>query len=299
MNNTYRSRSRSPVRPRINNTYRGRSDSRSPDSRSPDSRSPDSRSRDRSLSRSYSPTRDGSLSRSMSRSRSYSRSRSPRAESPDNQRSRIKRDRYMKNKFGLYKHQKEYLFPIGIHADIDQSIIEKMDFAAIINLLKIDKSAKLRMLIIKNIASIIENENSHSQNYETNRLTRLIDSLYNLLELRELDILKTFEKPDEIMEEFNRRIDINIEDNKEQIIDYLSILTGDQIVTFIKYILPVIRNDNIGDIFYDIGFANDILDLALELGNDIMIETIKDWFIEHNLVLLTNELKKMKRNLGL
>lgn len=202
----------------------------------------------------------------------------------------------MKHKFGLYKSQKEYLFPIGIHEDIDQSIIEKMDFAAIINLLKIDKSAKLRILIIKNIANIIENENS--QNYEPGRLTRLIDSLYNLLELRELDILKSFEKPDEIMEEFNRRIDINIEDNKQQIIDYLSILTDNQIVTFIKYILPVI-NDNIGDIFYDIGFANEILDLALELENDIMIQTIKDWFIERNLDELTKQLNKLGDNLGL
>jgi len=247
----------------------------------------DDDSRSRSSSRSWSPRRAGSLSRSESRSRSLS----PRGGSPGNQRARIERDRYMKSKFGLYKHQQEYLFPIGIHEDIDQSIIEKMNFDAIVNLLKMNKSPRLRLLILKNINNIINNS-KNSPDYE------LINSFYDLLKLRELNILKSIDINDELMGEFNREIDINIQDNKQQIIDYLSILNVDQTVKFTNYILPALDGE-IYDIFYEIEFANDILKLALELENDIMIKTIKEWFRERGLYKLTKQLKEMELNLSL
>jgi len=283
-------RSRSPARSWIDNIYRDRSESRSPDrSRFPRRRSPDSRSisRDRSRSRSRSGSqspRDGSQS-------PRDRSLSPRAGSPGNRRSIIERDRYMRNKFGLYNHQQEYIFPIGIHDDIDQSIIEKMDFVAIINLLQINKTAKLRILIIKNIGNIIENSKDYTE-YD------LIDSYSNLLKLRELDILRSFTIPDQSIDEFNREIDINIRDNKQEIIDYLSILNVDQTVKFTNYILPMMDNDFVNS-YYDIKHANKILKFALELENDIMIDTIKDWFSERNLIKITKQLKEMEHNLGL
>jgi len=275
-------RSRSPARSWIDNIYRDRSESRSPDrSRFPRRRSPDSRSISRSLSRD-----------SRSISRSWDRSLSPRGGSPGNRRARsMSRDRYMRDKFGLYNHQQEYIFPIGIHDDIDQSIIEKMDFVAIINLLQINKTAKLRILIIKNIGNIIENSKDYTE-YE------LIDSYSNLLKLRELDILRSFTIPDQSIEEFNREIDINIRDNKQEIIDYLSILNVDQTVKFTNYILPMMDNDFVNS-YYDIKHANKILKLALELENDIMIDIIKDWFSERNLIKITKQLKEMEHNLGL
>jgi hypothetical protein len=201
----------------------------------------------------------------------------------------MKRDRYMRDKFGLYKHQQEYIFPIGINEDIDQSIIEKMDFVAIVNLLKINKSSRLRLLILKNINIIVDN----SKNYD---VFEIVDFLYDLLKLRELDILRSFDRPDEIMEEFNRMIDI--QDNNQLIIDYLSILTLDQTVKFTNKILPMMDNDFF-ESYYDIKYANKILKLALELENDIMIDTIKDWFSERNLIKITKQLKEMEHNLGL
>ena|SRR5436190_14648840 len=220
-------------------------------------------------------------SRERSRSRSSSRERY-------SSRYRSKSPVHSK-KISNSKVQKEYIFPIGIHQDIDQSIIEKMDFEAIVNLLKI--APKLRMVIYKNINNIIKNSIDYTDD-------ELVNCLYELLILKEFTILNSFDKSDDLIKKLRNTLDTDIDHNRDEIIAYVSILNENQTIIFTEWLLPSFENET-EYLYFEIEYMNKILDLALEIKNITMVNTIKDRFKKYNLSQLKNELERLNNNLNL
>ena len=218
-----------------------------------------------------------SRSRSPSRRLSKSPDRSYNKGSPS-------RSRYVKSTKNK-SSQEEYTFPIGLHADIDQSIIQKMDFDGLIHLLTIDRSPKLRKVVYDHLSIIINNT--------PNFRTKLQDYGYQLLLLRELSLLKKLliDHP-KLLPALSTKIDFT---DTIQLEDFLSLLNKKEVKSFLNRYTQSIEIEYAADNIKDI---NDILKAAIETNNTDMIEQIKKWYkyIEntyHELNILTNQLNSL------
>jgi len=299
---TTRNRSESPIRNRSESPIRNQSESPIRNqSESPirnQSESPirnQSESPIRYRSRSSSPIRY--RSRSSSPIRYRLRSPSPiryRSRSPSSIRYDSRSPSPIRNYSKSSAAHKEYLFPIGVHKDIDQNIMENMDLGTIINLLKIDRSLKFKTLIAENINKIIENsEKLNDDDY--------VNIFYELLELNEVDIFKLFEISNDLMVKLYNEVArlLTFEFNTKIIINLLSILDEFQIIKFTEAILPELFIDYTDNLYYDIKYSNKILNLALEIKNVTMINTIQSWYTDSKLNKLTFQLLKLEQNLKL
>ncbi len=225
---------------------------------------------DRSYSRSPSPQRSRSPRRSPRRrspSRSYSRSPSPRRRSISAPR---RRSISTKDKYALYKYQKEYVFPVGIHQDIDENIIKQLDFDGLINLLTVDRSPQLRKIVHLHIQDIIDN----TPDFEYKNL----DYSQQLLLLRELTLIKKLNDQYKI---HNKNFIIKnlagyIETGDQiQLMDYLSMIDKKQSES---YIYGYTKDIDLKDIGYILEQVNLILDAAILINNTTIIRIIKNWY---------------------
>ena len=186
-------------------------------------------------------------------------------------------------------------------ADIDQSIILKSDYNAIIKLLIADPSS--RNLIYKLLPQIMKNNN-----IEVNEdlLSVSSDFLYDLLKLGEVELIKRIwqildnnnnNDDDYVNEKYGDLGSTIMSEDDEQIVieDYLkSVPMNYDLKIFIKYYLDpdYTQGMSMSQIIY---FINRILAAAINVNNEEIVNIIKDYWEEEDLNILAKDLLKMKK----
>jgi hypothetical protein len=214
-------------------------------------------------------------SSSSSDSYDYGRNRSPvRRISP------VKEYEIIPNeiKFNLYQPQEEYVFPIGLHQDIDQSIIEKLDFFDVIKLLKINKSPDIRKLIYHKLQEIINNTNNYDKLY----------FIYELLKINELILLKKLNPSAQDLKRLG--IDHVYFDDLNILNSYISLLNEKEIKSFVEREIPEMYENDLNMMPYIIQKLADLLEIAIKIENNMMINVIKQYYKVSHFDLLYKQL---------
>lgn len=242
------------------------------------------RSRSPEQYRSTSPFRRGLPARSReryrSRSPSFGRGSPTRSRSISPQRSRSPSSKIIRKKYALYKPQPEYMFPVGIMADIDQNIVMQLDFEGLINLLSVDRSPRLRQIVYQHLQTIINNTKRFENHHESFG--------YDLLLLREITLLKKLMSMYDIGENLGRLVDV---DDEILLNDYLSLLNSKQSKKYIKQFAV-----DMYEIDSNIDMITTILNSAIEVNNTTIINYVKEWYADEadstykKLELLKNQL---------
>lgn len=205
--------------------------------------------------------------------------------------------RVWNNLYSIYhgyhnSYNQEGFFPIGIHDDIDECIIRNLDYRSLITLVEIGLSAKMRMLIYKNIEVIKNNTELYYRNdskyitYGTKYKLALI-----LLRKHEINLYIALKLDDEIV------VDLAICDYGREGIErdihssykFILLMTNRQRIRYIKSLL----NDKECSILYNIENANICLKFAINNKYPEIIKVIKDWYQEEYITNLLTSIKEL------
>ena len=162
---------------------------------------------------------------------------------------------------------------------IDENILNQLDFDGLIHLLTIDKSQKLRNMVVLHLQTIIKNTNDFKDSF--------MDYMLQLFILRELTILKQLKKYN-FINHLSDYIDI---ENTFQLMDYLSLLDEKASKNYIEVYINNNDIDGLDNI-------NILLDAAILVNNKVIIDYIKSWYLRRALDT-HNQLNLLSKKLNL